>query len=131
MTIGILLFLVTSSKIFASDLIYLNGFENTALVSGSASGITSTGLELKLISNNFDETLQIVSDGTFVFSLSIEVGNNWSVSTVTLPDSPKQSCTLSNETGVMTATGDNNLIVNCNNTPWQWDTMNWDEGGWQ
>ena len=126
-----LIFLFISSEILAGDLIYLNGFENTALVSGIVSGITGSGLQLKLVSELTNDSLAIDSDGNFVFSLPIAIGDNWKVNTIALPDSPQQSCTLTNSSGVMPASGIDNLVVTCNNTPWKWDVMDWDAGGWQ
>ncbi|MBL4659814.1 MAG: hypothetical protein JKY19_05630 [Alcanivoracaceae bacterium] len=71
-------------------------------------------------------------NGSFAFSLQITVGDNWEVSIATLPDNPEQqSCVISNQSGVMPATGVDNLTVVCNNTIWMWDEMNWDQGGWQ
>ena len=116
---------------FAGDLIYKSGFENTALVSGTISGLTSTGLVLKLESGGIDEELSITSDGIFVFFAEIPIGDTWLVSTVQFPNTPQQqSCVLTNPIGVMPTTGADVLIVSCNQTPWNWDEMNWDEASW-
>ncbi len=115
----------------AGDLIYKSGFEYTALVSGSTSGLTSNTLVLKLQSGAFDENLNIAADGTFVFFADVPVGDSWTVSTVQLPNSPQQqSCVLNNESGTMSGSGADTLTVTCDNTAWNWDEMNWDEGGW-
>ena len=126
----ILAFLLSTTS-YASDLIYKNGFENSALVSGTITGLTSSGLVLKLQSTGIDEDLNISSDGTFVFFTDIPIGETWSVSATQLPNTPQQqSCELNNETGVMPATGAHTLTVSCTQTAWNWDEMNWNEGGW-
>ncbi|MBL4659812.1 MAG: hypothetical protein JKY19_05620 [Alcanivoracaceae bacterium] len=128
----LLLMTLFSSGVYASDLIYLNGFENTGLVSGTTTGLNATGLQLELTSASLSQNLSLNANGNFVFSLQIPIGDNWEVSITTLPDNPEQqSCTISNQSGVMPATGVDNLTVVCNNTIWMWDEMNWDEGGWQ
>ena len=115
----------------AGDLVYKSGFENTALVSGTVTGLTSNTLTLNLQSGAFDENLNITADGTWVFFADIPVGDSWTVTTVQLPNSPQQqTCELSNQSGTMPATGADSLTVNCDATAWNWDEMNWDEGGW-
>ncbi len=48
------------------------------------------------------------------------------------PSNPTlQTCGLSNATGTMTASGVNNVQLNCSGTPNNWGTMKWDEGTWQ
>jgi hypothetical protein len=115
----------------ASNLIFKQGFENTALVKGTASGLSSTGLNLSLSVNASTETLAINSNGEFIFFMDVPVDATWNVDIGSLPDSPQQqSCTLSNFTGIMPTTGANVLQVVCNITAWKWDEMKWDEGGW-
>ena len=115
----------------AGDLVYKSGFEATALVSGTASGVTSSGLILKLSSGSFDEDLSINEDGSFVFFADIPFGDTWTVSTSQLPNTPQQqTCEVTNSSGVMPATGADLLTVTCNQTLWNWNEMNWDEGGW-
>ncbi|MBL4659493.1 MAG: hypothetical protein JKY19_03990 [Alcanivoracaceae bacterium] len=121
-----------STGVYASDLIYLNGFENTGLVSGTITGLNATGLQLDMTSLSLSQNLLLDQNGSFVFSLQIPIGDNWEVSITTLPDNPiQQSCTINNQSGVMPATGADNLAVVCNNISWVWDEMDWDEGGWQ
>jgi hypothetical protein len=113
-----------------ADLIFKHGFENTALVKGIATGLNNSGLNLKLKVNATTETLAIDSNGEFSFYMNVPVGATWNVNLQTLPNSPQQSRTLTNTTGIMPTTGANALQVTCNNTQWKWDEMNWEEGGW-
>jgi len=127
----LLLLGLISSQLNAADLIFKHGFEHTASVVGTATGIVATGLSLKLDVNGTVETLFIDADGEFVFNLDVAIGDSWSVTVETLPTNPQQlSCTLLNFTGVMPTGGSDVLQVNCDDIVWNWDLMNWDDGGW-
>lgn len=131
----IILLLFVSSFPQANDLIYKHGFESTVLVSGTASGIASIGLVLRLQSdsnNAIDDSIVINNNGSFAFDQLLEVGENYNVSITTLPNNPNpQSCVLSNAIGTTPNAGVNNVTIGCNSAPWNWNQMNWNEGGWQ
>lgn len=128
----LLVCLFISNIVGASDLIYLNGFENKAMVSGTVMGLSSDGLMFKLSATDGQETLAINNNGHFVFWLPITVGNQWQVALTGVPNHPsQQSCILSNNSGVMTPSGVNNLLIECTNQQWNWNQMNWGESGWQ
>ena len=115
----------------ASDLIYKQGFEATALVSGTATGLLSTGLKINLNVGSNNEILIINDNGIFTFFTGVDVTANYTASIISYPDSPQQqNCSLTNETGIMLATGVSNLTVTCNQNAWNWDEMNWDNGSW-
>ena len=126
-----LLFTTISGQTMATDLIFKSGFENSALVSGTATGINNTGLSLQLTSQTQTELLFIVSNGGFSFKTEVTVGDAWTVDIISLPSTPQQqNCVTSNSDGNMPATGVDNLQVTCNDTHWNWNQMNWEEGGW-
>ena len=121
-----------STQVMSADLIFKQGFENTALVGGVVTGLTSTGLVLHLNTGSNNENLSMDTNGTFLFNQNVSVGANWTVSIQTQPNNPTpQTCTLTNATGVMTASGVDNVGVSCSATPNNWDVMKWDEGTWQ
>jgi len=128
----LLLFLfIISSQSMATDLIFKSGFEATGLVSGSATGINNTGLSLQLTTNGQTELLNIDVNGHFVFATDVVNGDNWSVAIINLPSSPQQqNCQATNTEGVMAPGGFSVVQITCNNNPWNWNQMNWDEGGW-
>lgn len=130
-----LLFILTgliSTQVLSADLIFKQGFENTALIGGVVTGLTSTGLVLHLSSGADNENLPMNTNGMFIFNQNVTVGANWTVTIQTQPNNPNpQTCTLSNATGTMTSTGVNNVAVSCSDTPNNWDVMKWDEGTWQ
>ena len=120
-----------SSHLMAADLIYKNSFENSALLTGTVSGVLSSGLSLYLISDGFEETIIVEENGVFIFNNTIPIGDSWQISVITLPSSPQQNCSLKNSSGVMIPSGSDITTVTCNDVAWNWDQMNWDEGGWQ
>jgi len=123
--------LISSYQGQSSDLIFKHGFENTALVAGVVTGLSSTGLELKLSFNATSQIQVIAENGIFIFSQNVDVGASWEVVIENQPNNPTpQTCTLSNATGVMTISGISNVQVSCTNTLNNWDEMNWDEGSW-
>ena len=127
----LLLLVIGICPVQANNLIFKSGFENTALVSGTATGLNSTGLSLQLTVNTTTEILNVDQDGVFVFHTNVNIGNHWSVAILTLPDNPQQqNCEINNNSGSMPSGGADVLIVTCTSIPWNWDQMNWDEGGW-
>ena len=123
--------LLFSPQLFAGDLIFKNGFENDALLSGTASGISSTGLILQLTSGTVTENLSVNSNGAFEFNSSISIGANWNVTINTLPNNPQLlDCTLTNNSGTMTAAGVSDLQVLCEDRSLNWDLGNWDNKDW-
>ena len=121
-----------SWQVQSADLIFKQGFENTALVGGTVTGLTSTTLELNLSFNATNQVQVINNNGTFLFNQNVPIGANWAVTIQTQPSNPTpQTCTLSNASGTMTASGVDNVLVSCSQTPNNWDVMKWNEGSWQ
>lgn len=121
----------------ANDLIYKQGFENTALIGGSVFGIAQSGTSSNavhvLLRHNGGQEQAMLFGGEFLFSTDdIPIGNNFTVEITTLPNSPnRKSCTVDNSSGVLVIGGIHNINIECNDIDWNWDEMNWDEGGWQ
>ncbi|MCF6300677.1 MAG: hypothetical protein L3J52_06125 [Proteobacteria bacterium] len=127
----IIILVLFSSVTSAGDLIFKQGFENTVTVSGTVSGLSSSGLSLELNNGLNTETINLDTNGTFVFSSELMVGESWSVEVSTLPDSPQQSCQISNASGIIPIGGVDDVQLICTTGNWNWDEMNWNEGGWQ
>lgn len=127
-----LLLILISTTVFADDMIFRNSFEdNREQVQGSASGISSSGLILKLITDVDSELLQVNSNGVFSFISLIEIDTNWIVEIAILPNNPvQQNCQLSNNSGIISNGGVNNLMVSCDAPISKWDEMNWDSAKW-
>ncbi|MFK8011276.1 MAG: hypothetical protein AB8B80_04495 [Marinicellaceae bacterium] len=127
----LLISLLLSSQLLAGDLIFKDGFDNNAALSGTASGISSSGLVLQLTSDSITENLSVNVNGTFEFSNRITIGADWNVNINTLPTNPEAlDCELINNSGTMTMGGVNDLEVSCNDSSLNWDQDNWDNGNW-
>ncbi|MFK8010399.1 MAG: hypothetical protein AB8B80_00065 [Marinicellaceae bacterium] len=128
----LLISLLSSSQLFAGDLIFKDGFDNNAALSGTATGVSSTGLVLQLTSGAITENLSIDADGVFEFNNLITIGANWSVSISSLPTTPTAlECNLTNNSGTMTAAGVDDLQISCADNSMNWNQDNWDEVNWQ
>src|SRR5579863_1794671 len=86
----------------------------TYTISGAVSGLNGTGLVLQYNSGN---NLTITSNGAFTFPNSILSGDMYTVTVLTQPSNPAQTCAVTNGASG-TANGDvGSVIVNCvNNT---------------
>lgn len=121
----------------ANDLIYKQGFQNTALIGGSVFGIPQSGTStdaVHVLLKHIGGTEQaILLGGDYLFSTDdIPIGSNFIVEITTLPNSPnRKSCLIENNSGVLVIGGIRNVNIECNDIDWNWDEMNWDEGGWQ
>ena len=124
----IILLCFISFQSLAGDLIFKNSFENEALISGTASGIASSGLTLNLNVGSSNEILPVNNNGTFIFFMEVDMGASYEVSILSLPFS--QSCTINNATGTVSSNLVNNIIVTCGDANNNWDEMNWDSGVW-
>ncbi len=69
-------------------------------IGGMVTGLTGSGLVLQ---DNGGSNLAITGNGAFTFSASVANGGNYSVTVLTQPTSPAQTCTVSNGTGVASA----------------------------
>ena len=84
----------------------------TYTISGAVSGLNGTGLVLQYNSGN---NLTIASNGAFTFANSIVSGDMYTVTVLTQPSNPAQTCAVTNGASG-TANGDvGSVIVNCTN----------------
>ncbi|HET9445531.1 MAG TPA: hypothetical protein VFO35_04685 [Steroidobacteraceae bacterium] len=82
-----------------------NGFT----IGGSATGLTGSGLTLRLNGGN---DLSIVGNGPFAFPTTLQSGASYAVSIRTQPANPAQECTISNGSGTVGGNV-NNIGVDC------------------
>ena len=81
-------------------------------IGGTTSGLSGTGLVLQ---NNAGDSLTVSANGSFTFATSITSGSTYSVSVLTQPTNPVQSCVVSNGQGTATATV-TSVLVTCTTT---------------
>ena len=79
-------------------------------VGGKVTGLSGTGLVLQ---NNDTDNLTISADGAFTFATPVASGNAFSVTIMTQPTGPAQSCMVSGGTGVVGAGNVTGVVVNC------------------
>jgi len=88
----------------------VNCVTNTFTVGGTVTGLTGSGLTLQ---NNSGDSLTVGADGSFIFSTSIASGLAYSVSVLTQPTSPSQTCSVTNGAGTVANENITNVEVNC------------------
>jgi len=79
-------------------------------VGGTVSGLSGTGLVLQ---NNLSDSLTVSARGSFAFRTPIQAGGNYSVTVLTQPSNPAQSCAVSNAAGSVTTSNVTNVLVTC------------------
>ena len=79
---------------------------------GTISGLVGTGLVLQ---NYLGDTLPVTGTGSvpFTFPTALPTGSPYSVSVLTQPITPYQTCTVTNGTGTIQTGNVNNVAVNC------------------
>jgi len=90
--------------------VQVNCVTNTYSVSGSVSGLISSGTGLVLQNNNSDNR-SIGANGTFTFNTAVASGNPYSVTILNQPVG--QTCSVSNGSGTVTNAVIDNVLVNC------------------
>jgi hypothetical protein len=83
-------------------------------VGGTLSGIQGTGLVLQ---NNLGDPLSLNADGSFAFSTPLPPGAAYSVTVLTQPSSPAQTCSVSNGSGSVGSANVITVAVTCASPP--------------
>ena len=86
---------------------------NTFTVGGSVSGLAGTGLVLQY---NGANNLTISANGSFTFATSAQRGSNYTVTILTQPTAPAQTCDVSNGVGTNINGNITAVQVTCYNT---------------
>jgi len=90
-------------------------------VSGSITGLTGSGLVLRLTYGTGNTILDMPASGSsFTFNSANTVpGDAYAVSVVTQPTNPSQTCVVSNASGSIGPTGTNTVVVSCSTASYQ------------
>src|SRR6266581_4313909 len=83
---------------------------NTFTIVGTVSGLSGTGLVLR---NNGGNDFTVSANGTLTFSTAIASGAAYSVTVLTQPTNPSQSCTVTNGSGTVGSANVTNVAVSC------------------
>ena len=87
---------------------------NTYTVGGTVSGLTGSGLKLKL---NSGANLAVASDGAFAFATPMSNGDSYTVSVSAQPSGPPQTCVVSNGSGAIAGANVTDVLVTCGSAP--------------
>ena len=79
-------------------------------IGGTVTGVRSTGLVLQ---DNSGDNLTISGNGTFAFSSGIDQGGAYSVTVLTQPTDPAQTCIVHNGSGTIGTSDIDTVIVSC------------------
>lgn len=82
----------------------------TFTIGGNVTSLAGSGL---ILQNNSDDDLLIDSNGDFVFLTPLEDGAAYSVTVLTQPTSPSQTCSVSNGNGTLNGSDITSVIITC------------------
>ena len=83
---------------------------NTYAVGGMVTGLTGSGLVLQ---DNLGDNLNVAAAGTFTFAKAVASGAPYSVTVLTQPSSPSQTCTVTSGSGTIAAAAVTGVSVAC------------------
>lgn len=86
------------------------GADDSFAIGGSVSGLVGSGLVLQ---NNGGGNLPVAADGSFAFAERLATGVAYSVTVLTQPTSPSQSCTVARGSGSVGSADISNVAVTC------------------
>lgn len=79
-------------------------------IRGTVSGLTGSGLVLQ---NEGGDTLSIAADGQFSFATPLATGSTYTVTVLTQPSNPTQTCSVNNNHGTVGTQDVTNVSVTC------------------
>ena len=88
----------------------INCAANTYTVGGTVTGLSGSGLVLQ---NNGGDNVTIAQNGSFSFATPLMSGDAYSVTRLSNPANPWQTCSVSNTTGTVGAANITNVNVSC------------------
>ena len=86
------------------------GGPSSYTIGGNVSGLSGSGLVLQ---NSGSNNLSVAASGTFTFSTALTTGSAYTVTVLTQPSSPSQTCTVSSGAGSVTSANVTNVTVAC------------------
>jgi 6-phosphogluconolactonase len=84
--------------------------KNNFSVGGSVTGLTGSGLVLQ---NNSTDNLNVNANGSFTFAKTLADGTAYSVTVLTQPVNPSQTCIPTKNTGVIATANITNVVITC------------------
>jgi DNA-binding beta-propeller fold protein YncE len=87
----------------------VNCTTNFYTVGGSVAGLVGTGLVLQ---TNGTNNVSVTASGNYIFS-TLASGTNYTVTVMTQPTNPAQTCTIANDAGQVTTANITNVAITC------------------
>lgn len=85
------------------------GSNSSFTIGGTVSGLLGT----LVLQNNSTDDLTVNADGSFEFSQKINNGKSYNVTVLTHPNSPVQTCTITNPGGTVSGVNVTNVSISC------------------
>ena len=82
----------------------------TYTIGGTVTGMTGTGLVLQ---NNAGNDLPVYANGSFTFTTPLEDLSSYSVSVLTQPGNPAQTCSVTSASGNVASANVSDIAINC------------------
>jgi 6-phosphogluconolactonase (cycloisomerase 2 family) len=89
--------------------VVVNCTTNFYTVGGSVTGLVGTGLVLQ---TNGTNNVPVATSGNYIFS-TLASGTNYTVTVMTQPTNPAQTCTVANDTGQVSTANITNVTITC------------------
>ncbi len=104
--------LLTQSLVLVALASGLGGcpFDQKYTVGGLVTGLAGSGLVLQ---DNSGNNLSVTANGSFVFSSNVTNGKAYSISVLTPPSNPSQTCTPQNAAGTIAKANVTTVLVSC------------------
>lgn len=98
-----------------SDVLSVNYQPNVYTVGGTIATLTTPfGSNTFVLQINGGDDLIIASTGTFTFNTALPTGTNYTVSVLSSPQNPWQTCNITNPTGTVANLPVTNISISCN-----------------
>ncbi len=82
----------------------------SATVTATVAGLSGVGLVLQ---NNGSDNLAVAANGSIIFPTSLIPGDSYSVTVLTQPTSPDQTCVVTNGSGIVPSSGTVSVSLQC------------------
>jgi len=89
--------------------VVVNCTTNFYTVGGAVTGLVGTGLVLQ---TNGTNNVAVATSGNYIFS-TLASGTNYTVTVMTQPSNPAQTCTIANDAGQVTTANITNVAITC------------------
>lgn len=91
--------------------ITVNCVTETYTIGGSVTGLATDNSVL--LQNNGGDNLVVSSNGAFTFSTALDDNSSYAITVLTQPTSPNQTCSITNDSGMLSGNDVTNVTINC------------------